>query len=79
MSITISYPSTQFQELYGPFVNLRAHLPPKDNSPQQKKPQDICTKIRVCGKNSAFKEKIMKIDPSQHICQTCVCVLKFSH
>ena len=44
-----------------------------------KKPQDICTKIRVCGKNSAFKEKIMKIDPSQHICQTCLCVSKFSH
>ena len=33
MSVTISYPSTQFEELYGPFVNLWAHLPPKDNSP----------------------------------------------
>ena len=36
MSITISYPSTQFEELYGPFVNLGVHLPPKDNSPQKK-------------------------------------------
>ena len=25
--------STQFEELYGPFVNLGAHLPSKDNSP----------------------------------------------
>ena len=33
MSITISYPSTQFEELYGPFVNLGPHLPPKHNSP----------------------------------------------
>ena len=33
MSVTISYPSTQFEELYGPFVNLGTHLPPKDNSP----------------------------------------------
>ena len=33
MSVTISYPSTQFEELYGPFINLGAHLPPKDNSP----------------------------------------------
>ena len=33
LSITISYPSTQFEELYGPFVNLGAHLPPKHNSP----------------------------------------------
>ena len=33
LSITISYPSTQFEELYGPFVNLRAHLPLKGNSP----------------------------------------------
>ena len=32
LSITISYPSTQFEELYGPFVNLGVHLPPKDNS-----------------------------------------------
>ena len=32
MSVTISYPSTQFEELYGPFVNLGAHLPLKDNS-----------------------------------------------
>ena len=27
LSITISYPSTQFKELYGPFVNLGPHLP----------------------------------------------------
>ena len=33
MSVTISYPSTQFKDLYGPFVNLGVHLPPKDNSP----------------------------------------------
>ena len=33
MSVTISYPSTQFKELYGPFVNLGVYLPPKDNSP----------------------------------------------
>ena len=33
MSVTISYPSTQFEDLYGPFVNLGVHLPPKDNSP----------------------------------------------
>ena len=33
LSITISYPSTQFEELDGHFVNLGAHLPPKDNSP----------------------------------------------
>ena len=33
MSVTISYPSTQYEELYGPFVNLRAYLPPKHNSP----------------------------------------------
>ena len=33
LSVTISYPSTQFKELYGPFVNLGAHLPSKDNSP----------------------------------------------
>ena len=33
MSVTISYPSTQFEELYGPFVNFGTHLPPKDNSP----------------------------------------------
>ena len=33
MSVTISYPSTQFEELYGPFVNLGAHLHPKGNSP----------------------------------------------
>ena len=32
MSVTISYPSTQFEEFYGSFVNLGAHLPPKDNS-----------------------------------------------
>ena len=36
MSVTISYPSTQFDKLYGPFVNLGAHLPPKDNSPEEK-------------------------------------------
>ena len=34
MSVTISYPSTQFEELYGPFINLGAHLPPKHNSPK---------------------------------------------
>ena len=33
MFLTISYPSTQFEELYESFVNLGAHLPPKDNSP----------------------------------------------
>ena len=33
MSVIISYPSTQFEVLYGPFVNLWVHLPPKDNSP----------------------------------------------
>ena len=33
LSITISYPSTQFEELHGPFVNLRVHVPPKHNSP----------------------------------------------
>ena len=33
LSVSISYPSTQFEELYGSFVNLGAHLPPKDNSP----------------------------------------------
>ena len=27
LSVTISYPSTQFEELYEPFVNLGAHLP----------------------------------------------------
>ena len=27
---------TQFEELHGPFVNLRAHLPPKHNSPKEK-------------------------------------------
>ena len=37
LSVTISYPSTQFNELYGPFVNLGAHLSPKDNSPKKKK------------------------------------------
>ena len=31
--VTISYPSTQFKELYESFVNLGVHLPPKDNSP----------------------------------------------
>ena len=36
MSVTISYPSTQFEELYEPFVNLGVHLPPKDNSPKIK-------------------------------------------
>ena len=36
LSVTISYPSTQFEELYGPFVNLGVHLPPKDNSPKKK-------------------------------------------
>ena len=34
LSITISYPLTQFEELYGPFVNLGAYLSPKDNSPK---------------------------------------------
>ena len=34
LSITISYHSTQFEELYGPFVNLGLHLPPKHNSPK---------------------------------------------
>ena len=43
MSVTISYPSTQFEELYGPFVNLGVHLPPKDNSPYFKP----CILIRV--------------------------------
>ena len=33
LSVTILYPSTQFEELYGPFVNLGVHLTPKDNSP----------------------------------------------
>ena len=33
LSVIISYPSTQFEKLYGPFVNLGTHLPPKDNSP----------------------------------------------
>ena len=33
LSVTISYPSTQFEKLYGPFVNLGVYLPPKDNSP----------------------------------------------
>ena len=33
LSVTISYPSTQFEELYRPFINLRTHLPLKDNSP----------------------------------------------
>ena len=33
LSVTISYPSTQFEELYKLFVNLGAHLPPKHNSP----------------------------------------------
>ena len=36
LSITISYPSTQFEELYEAFVNLGAHLSPKDNSPKKK-------------------------------------------
>ena len=36
LSVTISYPSTQFEELYEPFVNLGPHLPPKDNSPKKK-------------------------------------------
>ena len=35
LSVTISYPSTQFEELHGPFVNLGVHLPPKDNSPYE--------------------------------------------
>ena len=35
MSVTISYPSTQFEELYESFVNLGAYLPPKDNSPKK--------------------------------------------
>ena len=26
----------QFKELYGPFVNLGGHLPPKHNSPKNK-------------------------------------------
>ena len=42
LSVTILYPSTQFEELYGPFVNLGAHLPPKDNSPY------ILKLFRVC-------------------------------
>ena len=33
MSVTISCPSTQFEELYESLVNLGTHLPPKDNSP----------------------------------------------
>ena len=33
LSITISYPSTQFEKLYGPFVNLGVRLPSKHNSP----------------------------------------------
>ena len=36
LSVTISYPSTQFEELYGPFVNLGVHLPLKHNSPINK-------------------------------------------
>ena len=35
MSVTISYPSTQFEELYGPFVNLEP-IYPKNNSPKTK-------------------------------------------
>ena len=31
--VTISYPSTQFEELYEPFVNLWTYLTPKHNSP----------------------------------------------
>ena len=38
MSVTISYPSTQFEELHGSFVNLGVHLPPKHNSPKIKFP-----------------------------------------
>ena len=33
LSVTISYSSTQFEDLYGSFVNLGIHLSPKDNSP----------------------------------------------
>ena len=33
LSVTISYPLTQFEELHGSFINLGVHLPPKDNSP----------------------------------------------
>ena len=29
LSVTILYPSTQFEELYGPFVNLGSILPQK--------------------------------------------------
>ena len=35
LSITISYPSTQFEELYGTFINLGSSTP-KDNSPNKK-------------------------------------------
>ena len=34
--VIISYPSTQFEELYGSFVNLGVHQSPKDNSPLNK-------------------------------------------
>ena len=34
LSVTILYPSTQFEELYGSFVNFGAHLPPINNSPK---------------------------------------------
>ena len=47
LSVSISYPSTQFEELYGPFVNLGAHLPPKDNSPYIESPQTRCHLKRV--------------------------------
>ena len=30
---TFIEPWTQFEELYGPFVNFGTHLPPKHNSP----------------------------------------------
>ena len=38
LSVTISYPLTQFEELYRPFINLGGHLPPEDNSPLSKYP-----------------------------------------
>ena len=45
LSVTISYPSTQFEELYGPFVNLGPHLPQKDNSPKKKTMKKTNNKI----------------------------------
>ena len=54
----------QFEELYGPFVNLRAHLPPKHNSPNKKRSHKLNKEIpHICERVSShyiWFQKIIK-------------------